>query len=154
MVESMIPGGPGFLGEDGMDTKLNRKTWKSEKGQSLVEFALVVPMLLLLVFGIAEFGRAWMVKNILTGAAREASRVAVVRDGGYDKSMSRANNILASANIFGATVKVDIPDTDFSPVTTTISYQLVAITPLMRIISSGSSGEITLTSSASMRKEY
>ncbi len=45
---------------------------KDKKGQNLVEFALVVPLLLLLVIGIAEFGRAWMTKNILTGAAREA----------------------------------------------------------------------------------
>ena len=48
---------------------------RNRKGQSIVEFALVVPMLIMLVFGIAEFGRAWMMKNILTGAAREAVRV-------------------------------------------------------------------------------
>ena len=55
-------------------------TLKDEKGQNLVEFALVVPLLLLLVIGIAEFGRAWMTRNILTGAAREAVRVAAVSD--------------------------------------------------------------------------
>ena len=63
--------------------KVKRKfltTLKDEKGQNLVEFALVVPLLLLLVIGIAEFGRAWMTKNILTGAAREAARIAAVPD--------------------------------------------------------------------------
>ena len=131
-------------------------SFKTEKGQSLVEFALVVPMLLILVFGIAEFGRAWMTKNILTGAAREASRLAVVNIpyGGKLNAENRANQILTSASITGATVTVDIPDTEYSTVKTTISYNLVAITPVMRIISSGSNGEIQLTSSASMRKEY
>ena len=47
-------------------------------GQGLVEFALVVPLLLFLVLGMAEFGRLWMTKNILTGAAREAVRIAAV----------------------------------------------------------------------------
>ena len=61
-----------------MRAKRIRNTLENEKGQSLVEFALVVPLLLLLVFGIAEFGRAWMTKNILTGAAREAVRLAAV----------------------------------------------------------------------------
>lgn len=143
-----------------MDTKPNRKTGKGEKGQSLVEFALVVPMLLLVVFGIAEFGRAWMTKNILTGAAREASRLAVVRApyGGVGTATTRANQILASAGINGAIVDVNVPDTEFGTVTTTISYELQAATPIMKIISSGwvsgQNGAISLTSSASMRREY
>jgi len=150
----------GVEGENHMDTKPDRKTWKGEKGQSLVEFALVVPMLLLLVFGIAEFGRAWMTKNILTGAAREASRIAVVRApyGGMDTAVLRANQILASSGITGAVVNVDVPDTEFATVQTTISYELQAVTPIMKIISygwgSGQNGTIQLSSSASMRKEY
>ncbi|MGZ9252352.1 MAG: TadE/TadG family type IV pilus assembly protein, partial [Candidatus Deferrimicrobiaceae bacterium] len=38
---------------------------KQEKGQSLVEFALLLPVFLLILVGIAEFGRGWMTKNIL-----------------------------------------------------------------------------------------
>jgi len=48
-----------------MYTNPNRMV-RNERGQGLVEFALVVPMLLILVFGIAEFGRAWMTRNVLT----------------------------------------------------------------------------------------
>lgn len=47
-------------------------------GQALVEFALVVPVLLLLVVGLAEFARAWNTKQVLTDAAREALRSSVV----------------------------------------------------------------------------
>ena len=45
-----------------------------ERGTSAVEFALVVPVLLLLVFGIAEFGRAYNTQSVLSGAAREGVR--------------------------------------------------------------------------------
>jgi Flp pilus assembly protein TadG len=52
---------------------------RGARGQALVEFALIVPVLLLLVLGIVEFGRAWNAHQVLTDAAREAARTAVVR---------------------------------------------------------------------------
>ena len=51
---------------------------KNEKGQALVEFAIILPLLFLLLFGIFEFGRAMFIKNTLNNAARAAVRVAVV----------------------------------------------------------------------------
>jgi len=74
---------------------------KGSKGQSLVEFAMVVPFLLILVLGIVEFGRVWMMKNILTGAAREAVRVAAMnrRLVGRRAGISRGNQFLASAGM-------------------------------------------------------
>jgi len=47
-------------------------------GQALVEMAFILPILLLLVLGIFEFGRAMYTKNSLTNAARAAARAAVV----------------------------------------------------------------------------
>ena len=46
-----------------------------ERGAAAVEFALVVPVLLVLVLGIAEFGRAYNIQTTLSGAAREGARV-------------------------------------------------------------------------------
>jgi Flp pilus assembly protein TadG len=51
---------------------------KNESGQSLVEFALVVPVLLLFILGILEFGWLLNAKITLTGGAREGARAAVV----------------------------------------------------------------------------
>jgi Flp pilus assembly protein TadG len=48
------------------------------RGQSLVEFGLVLPIFLLIVFGIIDFGRAVFAYSTLNNAAREAARVAVV----------------------------------------------------------------------------
>jgi len=51
---------------------------RDRSGQALVEFALVVPLLLLLIIGVVELSRAWNVHQILTNTAREALRSAVV----------------------------------------------------------------------------
>jgi Flp pilus assembly protein TadG len=49
-----------------------------ERGQALLELALILPILLMLIVGITEFGRAWMMLNVLSGAVREGARVASV----------------------------------------------------------------------------
>ncbi len=51
---------------------------KREDGQALIEAALTIPLLLLLAVGIFEFGRAYQTWQILTNAAREGARMAVV----------------------------------------------------------------------------
>jgi Flp pilus assembly protein TadG len=53
---------------------------RDDAGAAAVEFALILPVVLLLLFGIIEFGRAWNVKQVLTDAAREGARVAVVNN--------------------------------------------------------------------------
>ena len=47
-------------------------------GQSLVEFALVIPIIILLIVGFVEIGRAVFAYNTIANAARQAVRVAVV----------------------------------------------------------------------------
>jgi Flp pilus assembly protein TadG len=51
---------------------------RRQDGQSLVEFALVFPIIALLVFGFVDVGRAVFTYNTVTNAAREAARVAAV----------------------------------------------------------------------------
>ena len=51
---------------------------RSRRGQSLVEFALVLPMLLVLLLGIADFGRVFSSGLILEASARNASEVAAL----------------------------------------------------------------------------
>jgi TadE-like protein len=49
-------------------------------GQALVEFALVLPLVLLLVVGMLEFARAWNLHQTMTDAVREGARRAVLAD--------------------------------------------------------------------------
>ena len=51
---------------------------RDDRGAAAVEFALIAPLLILLVFGIIEFGRVWSARNVYISAAREGARVAAV----------------------------------------------------------------------------
>jgi len=54
-----------------------KKLFRCQKGASAVEFALVLPLLLVFVFGIIEFGILLYDKAIITNASREGARVAI-----------------------------------------------------------------------------
>jgi hypothetical protein len=56
----------------------NIQTNKNQKGAALVEFALVLPMLLLILFGIIEFSILLYDKAVITNASREAARAGIV----------------------------------------------------------------------------
>lgn len=49
---------------------------RRRRGQAIVEFALVLPIFLLLLFGAIEFGRAFFVLHLMANAAREGAREA------------------------------------------------------------------------------
>ncbi|MEW6751086.1 MAG: TadE/TadG family type IV pilus assembly protein [Candidatus Latescibacterota bacterium] len=75
-----------------------RHPWRSQSGNAVVEFALVLPILFLLVFGITEFGRALMTSNVLYSAAREGARLAAI---GSDAAAvtARVNEVLDAASV-------------------------------------------------------
>jgi Flp pilus assembly protein TadG len=50
---------------------------RARPGAAAVETALVLPLFFLIVFGVIEFGRAFMVAQLLTNAAREGARAAI-----------------------------------------------------------------------------
>jgi Flp pilus assembly protein TadG len=55
------------------------KTRRSESGASAVEFALLLPLLMMILFGIIEFGMALYRQAILTNASREGARLGIVQ---------------------------------------------------------------------------
>jgi hypothetical protein len=56
--------------------RLNRR--QVSRGQSLVEFALILPFFLLIIFGLVDMGRAVYLNSTLSQAAREAARLVSV----------------------------------------------------------------------------
>ncbi len=58
-----------------MRQALNRTARHDERGQAIVEFAFVLPVLLLLLLGVIFFARAYNLQQVLSGAAHEGARV-------------------------------------------------------------------------------
>lgn len=51
--------------------------YRNERGSTAVEFALILPILLALVFGMIDFGRMLYTKEVLNNAVREGARVGI-----------------------------------------------------------------------------
>jgi Flp pilus assembly protein TadG len=75
-----------------------------DRGSVAVEFALVLPVLLLILFGIVDFGRALNAQIELTGAAREGARLAAL---GYPNAAVQARAAAAAPSLSGVTVAVE-----------------------------------------------
>ena len=73
--------------------------WRSEEGAQLVEFALVLPLLLLLMLGIAEFGFMFQRYEVVTNAAREGARLAVLPGYGNTDVQARVAAYLSSGRV-------------------------------------------------------
>jgi Flp pilus assembly protein TadG len=126
---------------------------RRRKGAQIIEFAIILPLFLMLVFGIFEYGRAMMVIEILTNAAREGARTAVVSGSTQAQVYTTIDNYLTGSHITGYTRTVS-PDPGGaargSTVTVNVSvpYSSVAWSPIHYI----TAGKV-LHATASMRKE-
>jgi len=111
-------------------------------------------LLLLLVLGVAELGRAWMTRNIMTGAAREAVRVLAVPApaGGVSAATARVNEVLTSAGITPDSVAVVDAAAAFGPVSVTINYNFPVL--IAGFIPGLGGSTFPLTSTTTMRREY
>ncbi len=83
---------------------------RNENGQALVEFALVAPLLFLILFGIIQFGIAFMHSVTLTDAVRAGARKAAVSRSAADPTQATKNALLGAAT-----------DLDPSKVSTTVT---------------------------------
>jgi Flp pilus assembly protein TadG len=79
---------------DGRSTRSLPKR-ASEQGTALAEFALVLPLLLILLFGIVEFGIAFNRAQAVEAAAREGARLASISSSTSGQITSRVNATLA-----------------------------------------------------------
>jgi Flp pilus assembly protein TadG len=100
---------------------------RSEDGGALVEFALVVPMLLLLVFGIVDFGRAFQSSITLTNATREGARLGAT---GADY-WTICNRVSATAGVSPVTCTVSNAEgASGTSVVVNAQHTLTFITPI------------------------
>jgi Flp pilus assembly protein TadG len=82
------------------------------RGQALVEFALVLPLVMLLIFGAVDFGRAIYAYNSMAEAARQANRTAIVnQDAPTVKNVAVAAAPASGLVAAGVSVCYKTPDT-------------------------------------------
>jgi len=122
------------------------------RGNAVVEFALVLPILLALVFGITEFGRAWMTVNVMSTAAREGARLAVVTAPDVAAVRARVTQVLTAARITATTINVTgpAPADVMRRVTVTVNANFTVFSG--RVIGPFR-GTIPLSATATMRHE-
>jgi len=57
---------------------MSMETFRRQKGQTIIETAFILTLLLLILLGITEFARAWYIKNSLKNSVRQGARVGAV----------------------------------------------------------------------------
>ncbi len=126
------------------------KRLRDERGASAVEFALVVPLLIMLVIGIAEFGRAFQVQGTLSAAAREGVRTMALQN---DPAAARTAVQNAAASLSPAVTGGQISITPAAcPITGTGSTNVrLTITYPMPFLTDFFGSSVTMTGTGVMR---
>jgi Flp pilus assembly protein TadG len=142
---------------------LNRR--RSERGAVLVEAAIALPLLLLVVMGIVDFGRLFQRYEVLTNAAREGARIAVLPVGYSDAQVQqRVRQYIASGGLDQALATPQPPaetTSEVSPgvcitvkiVTVTYPHTYSFVGGIVRFFGATGFGSTQLTATASMRSE-
>ncbi|HOU14182.1 MAG TPA: TadE/TadG family type IV pilus assembly protein [Anaerolineae bacterium] len=126
-----------------------KRSNKSNRGQSLVEVALVLPIILMILLGLLDFGRAYFTLVALHDAADEGATYAAIRPSdvaGIQRRAAEASTRLVP--IQQANVSVVYPPiiTVGAPITVTIDYFLDLYTPFVQAMLPD--GELILMGSA------
>lgn len=140
-----------------------RNRWRSESGAEFVEFALAFPLLMLVVMGIIDFGLLFQQYEVLTNAAREGARVAVLPSYTAADAQARVDQYIAQGMLAtGGTVSTNVdPPVNvviggkcMSTVTVTVSYphNYLFLSGIAAYFGS-SFGTRTLNASSTMRTE-
>ena len=122
-----------------MKTMTKRISFGEERGQSMTEFAIVLPILVVLLFGIVQFGILFNNYVTLTDAARAGARAAAVSRQASDPIGTTDAAVRASASDLNQTslgVNVSSAWTPTAPVTVTATYPY-SVSLLGWIVSSG-----------------
>ena len=146
---------------------VSQRSWLSERGQALLETAVTLPLLLLVSVGIFEFGRAYQCWQILTNAAREGARVAVLPTSTYADAQARVTQYMQDGQIGvpkGTLISIAPTTVQLSGTTTapgskvTIDYpfSFIMLNPVAKLVAPNTkvgASAFTMSVSVTMRNE-
>ncbi len=137
-----------------------------ERGNALIETAITMPILLLLMVGIFEIGRAYETWQVLTNAAREGARMSVTPDNNAATTTARIRQYMADGQLpksAQATVDVNTAGTmvvngltvGVSKITVDYPFEFIMLQPVARLVVPGTAtgAAITMRATALMRNE-
>ena len=138
------------------------KRLRNQRGTALIETAVTIPIVLLICVGIFEFGRAYQTWQVLTNAAREGARVAVLPDATTDSVQATVraymtSGRLPSADAANITVDRNVPlgATNASQVTVNYPFSFIVLNPVAKLVTKSTNvgAPLTMQASALMRNE-
>ncbi len=127
-----------------------RSRTSDERGQGLVEFALIIPILMLMIMGILDLGRALYAYSVVANSAREGARygsTAPTDDSGVI-AVARA----AAVGLDPAQLNVTVSHPGGNSVHVQVAYTFRLVTPLVGQVLGG--GAILLSSASTMYTGY
>src|SRR4051794_40752447 len=143
-----------------------RKLWRRDDGAALMETAFVLPLLLFVSVAIIEFGRAFQTWQVVTNAAREGARVAVLPGITDDAIRTRVQDYMQMGitSPGSATITIDRATTvsiggaataSASRVQVDYPFTFIVLQPLGELLVRGSTvgNAFTMRSAAIMRNE-
>lgn len=137
-----------------------------ERGAAMVEAAITIPLLLVLMVGIFEVGRAYQTWQVLTNAAREGARMAItpsatpantsalIRQYMADGQLSNSSTAVVNVNKEGS-INVNGTAVGASLVTVDYPFSFIMLQPVVRLVAPGATvgGPLTMRATAIMRNE-
>lgn len=129
-----------------------RKAEDRRRAGAIVEFAVVLPLLLTILFGIIEYGYVFMVRQTLQHAAREGCRLAVLQTSvsPYTNVTARVDEVMTAAHLGGYTTNMTHASVADPTETVSVSIPYSAVSLVGGFFGTAS---YDLTGSCSMRKE-
>ena len=139
------------------------KRTRSERGAALVEAAITIPILLLISVAIFEFGRAYQTWEVVTNAAREGARVAVLTgqtDGDVRARVNQYLQIGGLPTLADGQIAINrsvplVGAATASQVQVNYPFEFIVLNPVVRLVTPGSTtgAPITMVAAAMMRNE-
>ena len=137
--------------------------WSKESGAELIEFALVFPLFLLVVLGIIDFGFLFQRYEVVTNAAREGARVAILPGYADDDVETRVNQYLIAGGLTDPATTTVGPAAPLSvgggqcvtvkPVTVAYPHTYSFVAGIATHFGSSAFGSRTVSATSAMRSE-
>ena len=138
---------------------MNNHKYSKHWGQTLVEFAIILPVFLFLIVVVFDFGRAVYYYSAIHNAAREGARYGVIHPDDTSDIIARAKNYAIGLGVSDITVSIDLSGYETvnnfknPTIKVTVEYPFKPVTPLVAAILPCKCDTLHLSSDAVMRTE-